>query len=90
MDYLSVILFMLPAVYIGMVYSSTLRECGETVVPMISGVIAVLANLVLDYLLIFGKFGLPALGVLGAAVATVISRYLEMSIVLIWVFFEQK
>ena len=84
MEYLSIILFMLPAVYIGMVYSSTLRECGETVVPMISGVIAVLTNLVLDYVLIFGKLGLPALGVSGAAVATVISRYIEMSIVLIW------
>jgi len=82
--YLSIILFMLPLVYITQVYCSTLRECGETKVPMIAGVSAVLSNLVLDYLLIFGKFGLPALGVKGAALATCIARLIELSIVLIW------
>ncbi len=65
------------------VYSSTLRECGQTVLPMKAGVIAVFVNLVLNYILIYGKLGLPALGVQGAALATVASRIVEAAVVLI-------
>lgn len=83
-EYLLVMLLGLPAFMMVQVYASTLRECGETVVPMKAGVTAVLVNLVINYLLIYGKCGLPALGVVGAALATVISRYVEVAIVLIW------
>jgi len=65
-------------------YSSTLRETGQTVVPMVAGISAVLVNLALNYTLIFGHFGAPALGIEGAAIATVISRYAELAIVAIW------
>lgn len=65
------------------VYSSTLRECGQTVLPMKAGVIAVFVNLILNYILIYGKLGLPALGVQGAAIATITSRIVECAIVLI-------
>ena len=85
-NYLLVILLMLPAVCIGMLYTSTLRECGETFIPMISGVSAVFVNLLFNYLLIYGKFGFPKLGVVGAAIATVLSRYVEMMIVIVWAF----
>ena len=67
-----------------MMYSSTLRECGQTKVPMFASVVAVLVNLIFNYLLIFGKLGCPKLGVIGAAIATVLSRYVEMFIVIIW------
>lgn len=82
--YLAVMLVGLPAFAFTQIYASTLRECGETVVPMKAGVAAVLVNLVFNYLLIFGKFGFPELGVVGAAVATVLSRYVEVAIVVIW------
>ena len=82
--YLSVMLMGLPGFFMVQAYSSTLRECGETVVPMKAGVAAVIVNLVLNYVLIYGKIGFPALGVTGAAIATVISRYVEAGIVLIW------
>ena len=65
-------------------YSSTLRECGQSFVPMLAGVVAVLVNLVFNYILIFGHFGAPAMGVSGAAIATVLSRYVELAIVAIW------
>ena len=85
LEYLQVItcICLLPFLFV-QVYSSTLRECGETVLPMKAGVIAVLVNLVFNYLLIYGKFGFPALGVRGAAIATGISRYVEAAIVVIW------
>ncbi|MBO4292549.1 MAG: polysaccharide biosynthesis C-terminal domain-containing protein, partial [Lachnospiraceae bacterium] len=53
-------------------------------IPMIAGIAAVLVNLVLNYLLIFGKFGCPKLGVVGAAAATVISRYIQALIIVVW------
>ena len=65
-------------------YSSTLRETGETFIPMLGGIAAVFVNLVLNYILIFGKFGAPALGVVGAAIATVLSRFVECAIVITW------
>jgi len=63
-------------------YSSTMRETGETVIPMGAGVAAVVVNMVFNYLLIFGKFGLPCMGVAGAAVATVLSRFVELALLL--------
>lgn len=83
-QYLAVMLFGLFPFAMEQVYGSTLRECGETVVPMKAGIIAVLVNLVLNYLLIFGSFGFPKLGVVGAAIATVISRYVQVAYVVIW------
>ncbi len=65
-------------------YSATLRECGQPTPPMIAGVIAVGVNLCLNSLLIFGLLGFPRLGVIGAAIATVISRFVELLIVVIW------
>ena len=65
-------------------YAGTLRETGETRVPMLAGVAAVLVNLGLNYVLIFGKLGFAPMGVEGAAIATVISRYVELAIVALW------
>lgn len=83
--YVRIIFFSIPPLMLQMVYASSLRECGETVLPMKAGITAVLVNLVLNYILIYGKFGAPKLGVAGAAIATVSSRYVEAAIVLTWV-----
>ncbi|MDE7021937.1 MAG: MATE family efflux transporter [Lachnospiraceae bacterium] len=83
-NYMLVMLLGLPAFMMVQIYVSTLRECGETVVPMKAGIAAVFVNLCLNYLLIYGKLGLPAFGVVGAAIATVISRYVEAAIVIVW------
>lgn len=82
--YLRIMLFGLPAFMILQVYASTLRECGETVVPMKAGIAAIFVNLIFNYFLIYGKFGFPRLGVEGAAIATVMSRYVEAVIVILW------
>lgn len=83
-DYLFVMAFGLVPFAIVQSYSSTLRETGETMLPMKAGIIAVIVNLVFNYILIFGKFGAPALGVVGAAAATVLSRFVECFIVVGW------
>ena len=82
-QYLNIMLIGLPAFMMVQVYASTLRECGETVLPMKAGVLAVFVNLVFNYLLIYGKFGFPELGVAGAAIATVLSRYVELLFVIL-------
>ena len=79
-----VMLLGMPPFAVMQVYASTLRETGETLLPMKAGVIAVFVNLVLNYILIFGKLGAPALGVEGAAIATVIARFTECFIVIGW------
>ena len=83
-QYLMIMLIGLPAFAITSAYAGTLRECGHPVVPMVAGFIATGVNLMFNYVLIFGKFGAPQLGVAGAAIATVISRYVELGIVVIW------
>lgn len=76
-EYMYVIIWGLLPFVVVQCFSSVLRDVGETVTPMIASVIAILVNLVLNYLLIFGKFGFPKMGVAGAALATVIARYIE-------------
>ena len=84
MQYLEIMLIGLLPYTMTQIYASTLRETGETMLPMTAGIIAVGINLCLNYLLIFGKFGCPFLGIRGAAIATVVSRFFEMGIVIIW------
>ena len=90
LGYLRVMLIGFPAFMLAQLYASTMKDCGETVVPMQAGVLAVFVNLLFNYLLIYGKFGFPKMGVLGAAVATVLSRYVEMAIVMIRMHLDQK
>ncbi|MDD4796640.1 MAG: MATE family efflux transporter [Eubacteriales bacterium] len=80
-QYLGVMLWGLLPFALTQSYSGTLRENGETMLPMLSSLAAVLVNLVFNYLLIFGKFGFPRLGVQGAAIATVLSRFVELAVV---------
>ena len=82
--YLRAIMLQMPLFALCQVYSGTLRETGETLLPMKAGIVAVFVNLVFNYLLIFGKLGLPQMGVVGAAVATVIARVVECVIVIFW------
>lgn len=83
-QFLFIMLFGLLPYAVSQVYASTLREGGKTLPPMVSAIIAVILNCILNYILIFGKFGVPALGVKGAALATVIARYVECAIITIW------
>lgn len=84
LDYLQIMLIGLVPFVITQAYASTLRETNQTILPMVAGLTAVGINLALNWVLIFGHLGAPALGVKGAAAATVISRFAECGIVVIW------
>ena len=89
-DYLRIMLWGLLFYAIKDVYASTLRETGQAVLPMIAGLVAVVVNLGLNYLLIFGKLGCPPLGIRGGAIATVASRVVECVIVVLWTHLNPK
>lgn len=82
-DYLIIMLIGLVPHAVSFAYSSTMRETGDTVTPMVSSLAAVATNCILNLILIFGLLGAPALGVTGAAIATVISRFVEFFIVVL-------
>ncbi len=84
MDYLRVMLWGMIPYAAAMAYATTLREAGHAVVPMAASWSAVGVNLFLNWVLIFGKLGAPAMGVRGAAVATVVSRFVELGVCLGW------
>lgn len=83
-EYLEIMLIGLIPFTVTQVYASTLRETNLTLPPMFAGMAAVLINLVLDWAMIFGHLGFSAMGVKGAAIATVVSRFAECAIVVIW------
>lgn len=84
LSYLRIMLWGMLPYTLSSIYASTLRETGRTVVPMVSSLAAVAVNLALNWILIFGKLGAPAMGVRGAAIATVVSRLCELVINLAW------
>jgi len=68
------------------IYASVLRSTGHVKSPMYAGVFAVVLNTILNYLLIFGKFGFPEIGFLGTAYATTITRFLEAVLLIVFTY----
>lgn len=83
-NYLYIMVIEIAPFVISNCYNTTLKESGQTVVPMKAGVLAVVFDIVLNYIFIFGKLGFPAMGVVGAAIATVISRFVECGYLVIY------
>ena len=82
--YLVLILWGLIPFALSQAYGATLSECGDTFLPMAAGIAAVIVNLACNYVLIFGKAGFPALGTAGAAIATDLSRAVELLILIVY------
>lgn len=89
-EYMRVMLWGLAPFMVVQVFSSALKDMRETFSPMMASVISISVNLVLNYLLIFGSFGFPKIGVRGAALATVIARYLEMLYLVVYALRRKK
>ncbi len=67
---------------ISFAYNTALRSIGQAKIPMFSSMVSLVVNASFNYLLIFGKFGFPMMGIEGAALATLIARLAELAIVL--------
>ncbi len=87
--FLRIISFSFMTLAISLCFGSALRSTGTIILPMMTSVLALGLNTLLNYVLIFGKFGIRPMGIEGAATATVISRLVELS-VLITVTYSKK
>ncbi|KNZ42928.1 MATE family efflux transporter [Acetobacterium bakii] len=85
-EYLQIIgiTYFLSAVSFAFTYVS--RSVHRTKIPMVASVVALSINTCFNYLLIYGKFGFPELGVQGAALATVLSRIIEIVLMLFFIY----
>jgi putative MATE family efflux protein len=70
-------------------YASVLRTTGQVRLPVAVGIIFLCCNTFLNYCLILGKFGLPEMGMQGAAIAACVARYLEC-FTLLWITYRRK
>ncbi|MBE8718929.1 MATE family efflux transporter [Cellvibrio sp. KB43] len=71
------------------IYEASLRALGNTTMPLMGGMIAAVANVALNYALIYGNWGFPAMGVAGAAWATVIARGLQLAFIVGWIYWRR-
>ncbi len=83
-QYMNIMLIGLLPFSITQIYAGSLRETGDSIKPMVAGIASVVVDIVFNYLLIYGKFGFPKLGVKGAAIATVLARFVEMGVIILW------
>lgn len=83
-EYINIILISLIPIGLTQAYAGTLRDLGATKVPMFASICAIVVNFVGNWLLIYGNLGLPELGANGAAIATVISRFVELGILIVY------
>lgn len=89
-QYLGIMLFGLLPFGVTQIYASSLRETGDSIKPMVAGIASVLVDIVFNYFLIYGKIGFPELGVRGAAIATVMARFVELIVVVAWAHVKKK
>jgi putative MATE family efflux protein len=88
-DYVQMLTWMLPFVFMKLVFVTAFNAAGDTKTPMKIKIASIILNVFLNYLFIFGNHGFPELGVMGAAVGTVIVNILEL-IVYMYLYFRHK
>ncbi|MDU3803374.1 MATE family efflux transporter [Paraclostridium bifermentans] len=89
-EYFSIIAFCYPLIAVSTVFSMGSRSVRNPKLGMICSAVALISNIILNYGLIFGSLGLPALGVRGAAIATVIARFIEFALLIGYVYIVKK
>ncbi|MEA1879915.1 MAG: MATE family efflux transporter [Campylobacterota bacterium] len=88
-DYVQMLTWMLPFVFVKLVFVTSLNAAGDTKTPMYVKIGSIFLNVFLNYLFIFGNLGFPELGVMGAAVGTVIVNILE-TFIYAWLYVNRK
>ena len=77
-SYVQILTLMMPFIFMKLVFITALNATGDTKTPLYVKLVSIVLNVGLNYLLIFGHYGFPALGVEGAAIATVVVNMLEL------------
>ena len=82
-SYLRIVGYAYPLQVLAMAMSALLRSTERVRIPLVASIASLLTNLVVNWLLIFGRFGLPAMGVRGAAVATLLSAIVNVALIVL-------
>lgn len=77
-EYLLIVMSLNIGQMLAVSFERILQSQGNMIVPMITLIMGAVTNIILDPILIFGMFGLPAMGIKGAAIATVIGQIISM------------
>jgi putative MATE family efflux protein len=88
--YLRIIVFSFIFSLLTSLFSGVLRSVEKVKIPMAAVITGITLNIFLNWVLIYGNLGMPALGIKGAAIGTVIARTAELSVVLSYVVFFEK
>lgn len=88
--YLKIILLGTPFVFLNPIFSSIFTGSANSKTPLIASAVGLFVNLILDPILIYGYFGFPALGVEGAAIATVFSQGIVLIMFILFSIFDEK
>ena len=75
-------------IQVSITFEASLRALGNTTLPLLAGALSVVINVALNYVLIFGHFGFPTLGVAGAAWGTLVARAIQMLFILAWIYWR--
>lgn len=81
-NYTAIICWFSIPLFLYMIAQSALRSTGDAKSPLYAGAVIITTNALFDYLLIFGVGPIPPMGIYGAAVSTVISRFVGMFVTL--------
>lgn len=81
-DYYRAIVYSIMPLTLSLAISGAIRSTGDTISPIYASIVGVVVNVVFNFLLINGAFGFPKLGVFGAGMATLISRFVELALLL--------
>lgn len=82
-SYLKIIAISYIPMTLTLILSAFLRSIEKSFFPLIASILSLIGNIVFNYMFIFGKFGAPKLGLTGAAIGTLISRTLEVALLII-------
>ena len=86
--YLELVAFSLVPLIIFQAFKQFSEGLSQTKYPMYATIIANVVNVILNYLLIFGSFGFPKMGIVGAAIGTLVSRIIMVAF--IWILLKKK
>ena len=88
-SYLAIVAISYPLTAVTNVYVALLRGVNQVKAPVVITFISIFIKVILNYILIFGHLGIPALGVQGEAIATLIARTFECTCILFIVYFQK-
>jgi len=89
-SYLKVVILGLPFTFLNPLFSGVFNGSANSKVPFIANSVGLIINIILDPILIYGYFGLPELGVRGAAIATTLSQIIVTSIFIVFSIIDKK